>query len=160
GVQSPGGLAVGKKFSRHRGTRPGSHADLPVGGHPRAPPHPAEFVPLNAPIAAHHAGLMSPPPSFSTIRAAPGPPRPLATKVLTDLLRHDLHFDGLVTTDSLEMGALGKSGFPAPRAAAQALKAGADLLLFNSGYALHQAAIAQIVDEVRAGTIPLARLDD
>ena len=35
--------------------------------------------------------------------------------------------DGLVATDSLEMGALAQSGHPVPQAAAEALKAGADL---------------------------------
>jgi beta-N-acetylhexosaminidase len=98
--------------------------------------------------------------SFPTIDDTPGLPGTLSSKVLTGLLRDELHFDGLVATDSLEMGALGRSGFPAPRAAARALHAGADLLLFNAGFQLHQAAIAQIAADIRAGTIPLARLDE
>ena len=127
--------------------------------HSRARLDAVEFVPFKAAIAANAAGIMSAHISFPTIDDTPGLPGTLSARVLTGLLRDELHFEGLVATDSLEMGALGRSGFPVPRAAARALQAGADLLLFNSGYKLHQTAIAEIVTEVRAGTIPLARLD-
>ena len=58
------------------------------------------------------------------------------------------------------MGALGHAGFPAPSAGAHALAAGADLLLFNRDHVLHQAAIREIATQIRAGKIPLARLDE
>ena len=159
GLQAGGVLAFGKHFPGHGDTGTDSHLELPVVGHARARLDAVEFVPFKAAIAAHVAGIMSAHVSFPTIDATPGLPGTLSSKVLTDLLRGELGFDGLVATDSLEMGALGRSGFPGPRAAARALAAGADLLLFNSGYQLHQNAIAEIVAGVRSGVIPLARVD-
>jgi len=160
GLQGAGVLAFGKHFPGHGDTGTDSHVELPVVAHPRARLDAVEFVPFKAAIAANIAGIMSAHVSFPTIDPTPGVPGTLSAKVLTGLLRDELHYDGLVATDSLEMGALGKSGFPAPRAAARALRSGADLLLFNSGHELHQAAIAQVVAEVRAGAIPPARLDE
>jgi beta-N-acetylhexosaminidase len=160
GLQGAGVLAFGKHFPGHGDTGTDSHVDLPIVNHPRARLDTVEFVPFKAAIAANIAGIMSAHVSFPTIDPTAGLPGTLSTKVLSGLLRDELHFNGLVVTDSLEMGALGRSGFPAPRAAARALQAGADLLLFNSGFKLHQAAIAQIVAEVRTGAIPAARLDE
>ena len=160
GLQGAGVLAFGKHFPGHGDTGTDSHLDLPVVNHSRARLDAVEFVPFKAAIAANVAGIMSAHISFPTIDDTPGLPGTLSAKVLTGLLRDELHFAGLVATDSLEMGALDRSGFPAPRAAARALQAGADLLLFNSGYKLHQAAIAQIVTEVRSGVIPVTRLDE
>lgn len=160
GLQGAGVLAFGKHFPGHGDTGTDSHVDLPIVNHPRARLDTVEFVPFKAAIVANIAGIMSAHVSFPTIDPTAGLPGTLSTKVLSGLLRDELHFDGLVVTDSLEMGALGRSGFPAPRAAARALQAGADLLLFNSGYQLHQSAIAQIVAEVRTGAIPAARLDE
>lgn len=159
GLQRGGVLAFGKHFPGHGDTGTDSHLDLPVVGHNRARLDAVEFVPFKAAIAAEVAGIMSAHVSFPTIDATPGLAGTLSSKVLTGLLRDELHFKGLAVTDSLEMGALGRSGFPAPRAAARALQSGADLLLFNSGYKLHQTAIAQIIAEVRAGTIPEARVN-
>jgi beta-N-acetylhexosaminidase len=160
GLQDGGVLAFGKHFPGHGDTGTDSHLELPVVGHARARLEAVEFVPFKAAIAAGVAGIMSAHVSFPAIEPAPGLPGTLSPKVLTGLLRDELHFDGLVATDSLEMGALARSGFPAPRAAARALAAGADLLLFNSGYDLHRAAIAQVVADVKSGAIPLARLDE
>ncbi len=159
GLQRGGVLAFGKHFPGHGDTGTDSHLELPIVNHPRARLDAVEFVPFKAAIAAGVAGIMSAHVSFPTIDDTTGLPGTLSAKVLTGLLRDQLHFDGLVVTDSLEMGALGRSGFPVPRAAARALQAGADLLLFNSGYKLHQAAIDQIVADVHTGIIPIARLD-
>jgi beta-N-acetylhexosaminidase len=159
GLQGGGVLAFGKHFPGHGDTGTDSHLDLPVVNHARPRLDAVEFVPFKAAIAANVAGIMSAHVSFPTIDDTPGLPGTLSMKVLTGLLRDELHFNGLVATDSLEMGALGRSGFPGPKAAARALYAGADLLLFNSGYQLHQSAIAQIVADVHAGVIPMTRVD-
>ncbi len=160
GLQGKGVLAFGKHFPGHGDTGTDSHLDLPVVKHSRARLEVVEFVPFKAAIAANAAGIMSAHISFPTIDDTPGLPATLSAKVLTGLLRDELRFTGLIATDSLEMGALGRSGFPPPCAAARALQSGADLLLFNSGHKVHQAVIAEIIAEVRDGTIPLSRLND
>ena len=160
GLQGAGVLAFGKHFPGHGDTGVDSHAELPVIGHTRARLDTVEFVPFKTAIAGGVAGIMSAHISFPIIDPTPGVPATLSTRVLTDLLRRDLGFEGLIVTDSLEMGALSKNGFPTPKAAARALASGADLLLFNSGFALHRAAIEQIVADVKSGAIPTSRLDD
>ncbi len=57
------------------------------------------------------------------------------------------------------MGALGEAGYPVPQAAAAALKAGADLLLFNRDHALHRQAMHEVEAQIQNGTIPMERLD-
>ncbi len=55
-------------------------------------------------------------------------PASLSKKWMTDVLRKKVGYSGLVITDDMEMGALRKAA-PIDKAAVQALRAGADLLL-------------------------------
>jgi len=80
--------------------------------------------------------------------------------VLTGLLRDEMKYDSLVMTDSLVMGALKESGYPAPQAAVAALKAGADVLFFHGDHVQHRQAHQLIMELVKSGEIPLARLDE
>ena len=43
-----------------------------------------------------------------------------------------LHFTGLIVTDSLTAGAISQAGFHVPRAAAHAIEAGADMVMYNA----------------------------
>ncbi|GAA3672172.1 glycoside hydrolase family 3 protein [Arthrobacter ginkgonis] len=67
-----------------------------------------------------------------------------------------LDFDGVAVTDALNMGAVTEA-YPNGRAAVEALKAGADLLLMPEAIAPAHAAV---VKAVRSGEIPEARLDE
>ena len=57
-------------------------------------------------------------------------PAMVSPKVLTGLLRDDIHFTGLVVTDAMDMQGLTKE-FPGGEAAVRALQAGADVLLMT-----------------------------
>ena len=64
-------------------------------------------------------------------------PASLSKKVIQGMLREDLHYNGLILTDDLDMAASGKTP---DQSALLALEAGADLLLFcdtGAGLALH-----------------------
>jgi len=159
GLQTSGVLAFGKHFPGHGDTGTDSHVALPQVAHPLERLESVEFVPFEAAIRANVAGIMSAHVTFPAIDATPGTPATVSSKVLTDLLRQDMQFKGLVVTDSLEMGALGEAGFPVPQAAAAALKAGADLLLFNRDHALHRQAIDEVEAQIQNGTISMDRLD-
>ena len=159
GLQSEGILAVGKHFPGHGDTDVDSHIGLPVVRHDLARLHAVEFVPFRAAIAAGVAGIMSAHIAFPAIDAS-GIAATLSAPVMTGLLQQVFHFEGLRITDSLEMGALATSGYPAPLAAAMALAAGADVLLFNRDHDLHREAHRTIVDWIRRGKIPKERLDD
>lgn len=160
GLQANGIMAVGKHFPGHGDTGVDSHVALPTVPHDRARLEAVEFVPFKAAMKAGVAGIMSAHITFPAIDPTPGLAATLSPKVLTGLVRDEMRYDGLLMTDSLAMGALAQSGYPVPQAAATALKAGADVLLFNNGYELHRQAHRLIVDWVQRGVIPQARLDE
>ena len=161
GLQGEGVLAFGKHFPGHGDTGVDSHLALPVVPHDRSRLDAVEFVPFRAAIAAGAAGIMSAHVAFPAIETViPDLPATLSAQVLTGLLREEMGFQGLTVTDSLEMGALAQSGFPVSRAAAMALQAGSDLLLFNRDHSLHRQAIQLISEWIREGKIPQSRLDE
>ncbi len=159
GLQAQGILAFGKHFPGHGDTGVDSHIALPEVAHDRERLEAVEFVPFKAAMQAGVAGIMSAHVTFPAIDAQPGVPATLSEKVLTNLIRGEMGYQGLVVTDSLEMGALGEAGYPVPLAAAKAFQAGADLLLFNRDHNLHRKAIREIEQWIQEGKISPDRLN-
>jgi beta-N-acetylhexosaminidase len=83
-------------------------------------------------------------------------PGTLNPKITTDILRKDLNFKGIVTTDSMEMGAITKS-FPNGQSAVMAIKAGADVVLFPPNV---DKAIEAIEAAVKSGEITEKRINE
>jgi beta-N-acetylhexosaminidase len=92
-----------------------------------------------------------------------GPAR-LSLTVITGVLRGQLGFNGLVITDSLSATAIQAAGYGIPAATVQALRAGADLVLYNatpiSVAALTQQVVASIVSAVSVGSLSRSRLEN
>lgn len=91
-------------------------------------------------------------------------PASLSPSVITTVLRGQLGFHGLVMTDSLSAGAISGAGYSVPSATVAALRAGADMVLFNASSGAVAATTAQtvgaVVAAVAAGTLSRARLQD
>ena len=83
-------------------------------------------------------------------------PASLSSVMLTDLLRGELGYQGLIVTDSLAMQAITDVYTPG-QAAVKALQAGADLLLMPNGLA---DAYTAVLEAAQDGTIPQQRLDE
>ena len=83
-------------------------------------------------------------------------PATLSKTVVTDLLRGELGFDGVVITDALEMGAITDS-YGAGEAAVLAFEAGCDMLLLPADF---PAAYAAVLNALETGRIPVSRLDE
>lgn len=85
-------------------------------------------------------------------------PASLSRKVMGDLLRNRLHFDGIIMTDDLTMGAIAGS-WPLEEAAVRALLAGADQVMVchdpEAIRKVHQAIAAAI----REGKLPKDQVD-
>ncbi len=158
-MQSVGMIAIGKHFPGHGDTGIDSHISLPTVPHNRARLESIEFVPFKAAMRANIAGIMSAHITFPAIDPSPGLAATLSPKVLTDLIRGEIKYDGLVMTDELTMGALAMSGYPAPQAASTALRAGADIVLLQTGYTMHRQVHTMLVEHVQRGVIPMTRLD-
>lgn len=85
-----------------------------------------------------------------------GTPSSLSYTVVTDILRNQLGFEGLVVTDALNMGAISQN-YSAADTAVMAIGAGCDLLLMPSDfYSAYQGVLNAIYD----GRISLDRLNE
>jgi beta-N-acetylhexosaminidase len=153
GLQSRHVAACAKHFPGHGDTELDSHLGLPlVHGDPR----PA-LVPFRAAIDAGVRSIMTAHIGVTSLDSAPAT---LSRRILHDLLREELGFEGLVITDALEMRAISAT-VGVEQGAVQALAAGADALCL--GHDLHADALerihAAIVAAVREGKLPHERLD-
>lgn len=160
GLRSGAIIAVGKHFPGHGDTQVDSHVSMPLVAQDRLRLEEIEFAPFKAAVRAEIPVIMSAHVAFPAIEPNVNLPATLSGNIMTGLLREEFGFQGVIATDALEMGALGKSGFPVPLAAATALQAGADLLLFNRDHAVQKEAFILIREWVSTGKIPLSRLDD
>lgn len=83
-------------------------------------------------------------------------PASLSEKMISQILRNDLGYDGLIITDALNMGAIVQN-YSSSEAAVSAVLAGADLLLMPADF--HEAATG-VIAAAEDGIIPKARIDD
>ena len=153
GLASTGVLGCAKHFPGHGDTNSDSHLDLPVLSHNRSRLDQVELPPFRALIEAGVDSVMTA--HLLLPQLDPQRPATLSAAVLTDLLRQDLGFNGLVVTDALVMEAIAaRTG--AGEAAVQAFKAGADLILMPADA---DAAITAISQAINRGRIPIQRLE-
>ena len=129
GLQSQHVAAAAKHFPGHGDTDVDSHTGLPVvAGDPAELA--AHLEPFRAAVAAGVDIIMS---AHIVVESLdPDLPGTLSPAVLTGLLREDLGFEGLVTTDALDMAALKQlPGNPLDDGdiAVLAIQAGSDILL-------------------------------
>jgi beta-N-acetylhexosaminidase len=124
-----GSLAEGvaccvKHFPGHGDTHVDSHRDLPTVSKPRSALDALELAPFKA---ARRAPAMM---SAHIVYPALDPEHPatLSRKILTDLLRIEWEYRGVIITDGMDMHAIaGRYGVG--KAAVQALAAGADMVM-------------------------------
>ena len=83
-------------------------------------------------------------------------PASLSYTLITEKLRKELGFDGVIVTDSLEMGAVSGSYGPG-EAAVLAIQAGADILLMPADY---EKAFDAVLAAVEGGEISMERLNE
>ena len=126
GLHDGGVLSCGKHFPGHGDTEKDSHLELPVVRRSRAELERTELVPFRAAIAAGMPMLMTAHVLYPALD--PDHPATLSRRILTDLLRGELHFAGVVASDDLAMRAIVDHQSVAD-AAVSTLRAGADVLL-------------------------------
>jgi len=152
GLTRSGVLGCAKHFPGHGDTTRDSHLDLPVLAHDRHRLDQLELPPFQALIKAGVDSVMTG--HLLLPRLDPDRPATLSRNVLTDLLRGELAFDGLVVTDALVMEAIAARHGPA-EAAVLAFEAGADLILMPADA---NAAIQGISEAVLQGRVPAQKL--
>jgi len=155
GIQSTGAFATAKHFPGHGDTNVDTHLGLAVINHPRERLDAVELVPFKAAIAAGVDAVMSSHIVLPALDPAPGIPATLSRPILTGILRNELKFGGLIFTDSMTMDAISKM-FSHDKAAAEAVKAGADFVLHSPD---DDAAFKGIKAALAAGEISEAQLN-
>jgi beta-glucosidase-like glycosyl hydrolase len=148
GMQEAGVMACGKHFPGHGDTTTDSHIDLPVISENKQRFEAFEFVPFKALIQADVATLMIGHLAAPQLSLNEHVPATFSEKIVKNILRDELHFEGVIITDSLSMQALART-YPFQEIAKRAHLAGCHLLL----YADH---IDAKVDELLQKTIPEA----
>lgn len=161
GHEAGGVLSVLKHFPGHGSATADSHrgiADVTETWSPE------ELEPYRALIKSRHADVVMTAHVFNRT-LDPDWPSTLSPKVLDQLLRKDLGFDGVVISDDMQMGAI-QDQYPLEDAVRQALLAGVDMLMFaNNNTKSYEPDIAPRVVEliaglVRRGVITEARIDE
>ncbi|MEP7347541.1 MAG: glycoside hydrolase family 3 N-terminal domain-containing protein [Gemmatimonadaceae bacterium] len=154
GLQDGGVLATGKHFPGHGDTETNSHLALSVVTASRARLDSVELVPFKAAIHAGVGAIMTFH-GFLPALDSSDVPATLSPRIMTDLLRRQLGFEGLLVTDAMDMkGVVDKFG--ASEAATMAIAAGNDVLLMPGNV---PGAIDAVVAGVRAGRYTEARLN-
>lgn len=129
GARSAGGLPVAKHFPGHGATREDSHLTLPVCDLDEPTWRRIHLPPFVAAIEAGAAGMMTAHVAFPRIAEAPDLPATLSRRFLTEILRDELGFDGVVVSDAFIMqGVRGARG--EAESIARALAAGVDWILY------------------------------
>jgi beta-N-acetylhexosaminidase len=156
-LQRAGIAACGKHFPGHGDTSVDSHHDLPVVEHPPDRLRAIEFEPFRAAIAAGVAALMT---AHVLVPAIDdGRPATLSPRIVTDLLRRELGFEGVIFSDDLEMKAI-SARHPVPEAVVQAVAAGCDGVLVCSGDVdLQAASLEALIHAVEDERLPYARVE-
>jgi beta-N-acetylhexosaminidase len=155
GVEENGGLATAKHFPGHGDTAADSHIDLPVITANRERLEHLELVPFRAAISAGVGSIMTAHLSIPALEPDQNTPATLSPHILTDLLRNELGFQGLVVTDAMDMGGITVRYAPG-EAAVRAVLAGADALLMPP---VPDAAFEALQAALRSGRISPERLD-
>ncbi len=157
-LQSQWIAACGKHFPGHGDTSADSHHELPLVEHPPDRLRAVELVPFKAAIAAGVATMMTAHvfvPSLDEAR-----PATLSPKVVRELLREELGYEGVILSDDLEMKAIAKE-YAVPSAAVLAVQAGCDGVLVCSGdHDTQAAALEALIHAVEEERVPMTRIED
>jgi beta-glucosidase-like glycosyl hydrolase len=144
--QAEGVLACAKHFPGHGRTTVDSHKELPRVEESADAIRQTDLVPFRSAIERGVASVMSAHVAFPALDPS-GAPATLSRPILTDLLRTELAFTGLVVTDALIMDAVLGGG--ESEAVVRALAAGCDCLLYPSNVVESERAVQAAIDDGR-----------
>jgi beta-N-acetylhexosaminidase len=154
GIQDNGMLATAKHFPGHGDTEQNSHLELARVDASRARLDSVELLPFREAIKAGVSGVMTFHGYLPALDTTPTAAT-LSPRIMLDLLRKQMGFQGILITDALDMnGVLGKATMG--EVTQLAVAAGNDVLLMPTDV---PAAIDAVVAGVRSGRFTEARVD-
>ncbi len=143
-----------KHFPGHGDTATDSHVAFPIITHTREQWEQLDAPPFKRAIANGIDMIMTAHLNFPALDDS-GDPATLSKAVMTDLLRNELGFKGVIITDSLAMQGV-RDLYGDAEVAVRALEAGVDQLLMTPAM---DEAYAAVIAAVKSGRIPVKDLD-
>jgi len=157
-LQAEGVAACGKHFPGHGDTSVDSHLELPLVEHPPDRLRAVEFVPFRAAVQAGVATMMTAhvfAPALDAER-----PATLSRHVVTDLLRNELGFEGVILSDDLEMKAIANT-YAVAEAGVLAIGAGCDgVLVCSADYDTQARTLEALIHAVESERLVYSRVED
>lgn len=155
-LQGNGIMAVAKHFPGLGRTTMDPHFNLPNIDIDIAELEEINLPPFKAAVDEDVSAIMTSHAIYKVLD--PKNPATLSYRIITELLRDEIGFRGLIITDDLEMGAI-KSRWSVPEGAAEAFKAGADILLICENQDEVMNSIGLLRNMVLKGQISGSRLN-
>jgi len=152
GIQSTGVASTAKHFPGHGDTGSDSHHGLPSLPHSLERLQQVEFPPFQAAIAAGVKLVMTAHLALPALDGPDAPPATLSRRILHELLREELGFNGVTVTDAMDMKAI-RQGDALGEDALRAAAAGADLLLLTSNSDDHQHVHKSLLQALQNGQL-------
>ncbi len=155
GMHRAGILSSGKHFPGHGDTATDSHHSLPYMDFTRERLDSVELMPFKKLIDEGVSSVMVAHLNIPSLEPKPGYPSSLSKSIITNLLKKELGFKGLVFTDALNMKAAAAFA-PEGKVELSAFLAGNDMLLMPKDAV---AGKQQIIEALKAGKINEDRLE-
>jgi beta-N-acetylhexosaminidase len=155
GCQENGLIATAKHFPGHGDTDVDSHSLLPVIRADRGRLDEVELYTFKKAIEAGVQAIMTAHLNVPALDATPDLPATLSPLILTDLLRKQFGFRGLIVTDAMTMGGITNT-YSNTDAALKAIMAGVDMVLLPPEPGK---VVAFLKEAARSGRIPEARIN-
>jgi len=128
GCQEYGLIATAKHFPGHGDTALDSHSVLPTISGDRQRLDRVELYPFKKAIEAGVKAVMTAHLRVAALDPTPDLPATLSKLIMTELLRVEMGFQGLIVTDAMDMGGI-VSLYPQEEAAVMAVNSGVDMIL-------------------------------
>jgi len=155
GMQDKGVMACAKHFPGHGDTDTDSHLDLPIINHDLARLDSIELMPFRSLIKQGIGSVMVAHLNIPAFDDRKNRPTTLSHNAVTNILRNELAFNGLIFTDAMEMKGVTKHFKPGD-ADREAFLAGNDIILLPENL---EAGISSIKKGILDGSIPRERLE-
>ena len=161
-IQGDGEIACLKHFPGLGAATTDAHQDLPVVNRSRDQLYSTELAPYKYFIQSQNK-LNNPGMIMTTDMLMPAfdptMPAELSHTIVTNILRHQLGYDGVVLTDALYMQGIAKK-WSLPQAVVLAIEAGNDMILGVRDSSVLSASVAALKQAIANGTLPMKQIDE